>query len=123
MARAKAKIAAGVQEPPADAPEKPIPVHGVFHQEATATHPERWEAYLPPLLPLGLDEERYLGSFKTFEQAARTHDRAAIKIHKHDAKLNYPLWEYQRERQHLDSISVEELLSELRGESDFTEES
>ena len=60
----------------------------------------------------------YLGSFEDFEQAARTHDRAAIKIHQHDAKLNYPLWDYRGELQRLKDISVEGLVLELRRKSD-----
>jgi len=60
-------------------------------------------------------KELYLGSFEREEQAARAHDRAAIKLNKQDAVLNFPLPEGELE--HLTCILTEDLVAELRRQS------
>ena len=56
----------------------------------------------------------HLGYFQREEQAARAYDRAAIKLNNEKAVLNFPLPEYEGEREHLARISTEDLVAELR---------
>ena len=70
----------------------------------------KWEAYIR-------DEngkQLYLGLFEHEQQAARAYDRTAIKLHKENAVLNFPLPEYEGELEHLARISTEDLVAELR---------
>ena len=58
------------------------------------------------------------GLHKTEEDAANAYDRAAICIKGFDnAQTNFPLEVYADERENLENVTLEELLSSLRGET------
>ncbi|UPR00879.1 AP2-like ethylene-responsive transcription factor [Chloropicon primus] len=72
----------------------------------------RWEAHI-----WENGKQLYLGSFETEEQAARAYDKAAIKLKKDNAVLNFKLEEYQRELESLAEMTKEELITSLRRDS------
>ena len=72
----------------------------------------RWEAHI-----WENGKQLYLGSFETEAQAAKAYDKAAIKLKKDDAVLNFNLEDYKGEIESLAEMTKEELITSLRRDS------
>ena len=72
----------------------------------------RWESHI-----WENGKQLYLGSFETEEKAARAYDKAAIKLKKENAVLNFDLEDYKDIVESLAEMTKEELITSLRRQS------
>jgi hypothetical protein len=72
----------------------------------------RWEAHI-----WENGKQLYLGSFETEDQAATAYDKAAIKLKKENAVLNFGLENYHDILERLGEMTKEELITSLRRDS------